>query len=47
MDLSPFSHSPVLPGPHAELAGMVWLAVIAGAFIAVGSVAFRHRDLAG
>ena len=47
MDVSPFAHSPVLPGPHAELAGMVWLTVIAGVFIAAGSAAFRHRDLAG
>jgi len=47
MDLSPFTHSPVLPGPHAELTGMVWLTVIAGAFIAGGSAAFRGRDLAG
>jgi len=37
----------VLPEPHAELAGMVWLTVIAGAFIAGGSAVFRHRDLAG
>lgn len=46
MDFSPFTHSPVLPGPDAKLAGMVWLTVIAGAFLASGSAAFRHRDLA-
>lgn len=47
MDISPFTHSPVLPGPGANLAGMVWLTMIAGAFLAIGTAAFRHRDLAG
>jgi ABC-2 type transport system permease protein len=47
MDVSPFAHSPVLPGPGAELSGMVWLSVVAGALLAGGSAAFRHRDLAG
>jgi ABC-2 type transport system permease protein len=46
MDISPFTHSPVLPGPDAKLAGMVWLTMIAGAFLASGSAAFRRRDLA-
>jgi ABC-2 type transport system permease protein len=47
MDLSPFAHSPVLPGPDAELSGMVWLTLVAGAFLVAGSSAFRRRDLAG
>jgi len=47
MDFSPFAHSPVLPGPDAELSGIVWLTLIAGALLAGGSAAFRHRDLAG
>ncbi len=47
MDFSPFTHSPVLPGPDAQLWGTLWLTVIAGAFLAGGSAAFRHRDLAG
>jgi len=47
MDFSPFAHTPVLPGPHAELAGIVWLTVIAGVFLVGGTAAFRHRDLAG
>ncbi|MHB1474088.1 MAG: ABC transporter permease [Dermatophilaceae bacterium] len=47
MDVSPFTHSPVLPGPDADLSGMVWLTVIAGAFLAGGPAAFRRRDLAG
>jgi ABC-2 type transport system permease protein len=47
MDFSPFTHSPVLPGPDAKLAWMVWLTMIAGGFLAAGTAAFRHRDLAG
>ncbi|HZW43766.1 MAG TPA: ABC transporter permease [Dermatophilaceae bacterium] len=47
MDFSPFTHSPVLPGPDAHLWGLLWLTVVAGAFLAAGSAAFRHRDLAG
>lgn len=47
MDLSPFAHSPVLPGPDPKLAAMVWLTVVAGGLLASGSAAFRHRDLAG
>ena len=46
MDVSPFAHSPVLPGPAAELTGMLWLTLVAAAFLAVGSAAFRRRDLA-
>ena len=47
MDVSPFAHSPVLPGPAAELSGMGWLTLVAGVFLAIGSAAFRRRDLAG
>jgi len=47
MDFSPFAHSPVLPGPDAGLSGIVWLTVIAGALLAGGTAAFRHRDLEG
>jgi ABC-2 type transport system permease protein len=46
-DISPFAHTPVLPGPHTEVLGLVGLTLVAGALIAVGSSAFRHRDLAG
>jgi ABC-2 type transport system permease protein len=46
MDVSPFAHSPVLPGPAAELTGMLWLTLVAAALLAVGSAAFRRRDLA-
>ena len=47
MDLSPFAHSPVLPGPDADFAGALWLTVVAAALLAGGTVAFRRRDLAG
>ena len=47
MDLSPFVHTPVLPGPAADLTGLVWLTVITGVLLVVGSAAFRRRDLAG
>jgi len=46
MDVSPFAHSPVLPGPNAALMGIVWLTLVAGALLAIGSAAFRRRDLA-
>jgi ABC-2 type transport system permease protein len=47
MDLSPFTHSPMLPGPNAQLWGMAWLTVAAVVLLAGGSVAFRRRDLVG
>ena len=47
MDLSPFAHSPVLPGPDVGLAGVAWLTVVAAALLAVGATAFGRRDLAG
>jgi polyether ionophore transport system permease protein len=47
MNVSPFAHSPVLPGQHAGLAEMVWLTVIAAGLVAAGAAAFRRRDLAG
>jgi len=47
MDTSPFARSPVLPGPEADLSGLVWLTAIAAGLLACGSAAFRRRDLAG
>lgn len=46
MDLSPFGHSPVLPGPDADLSGAAWLTMVAAALLAGGLLAFRRRDLA-
>jgi len=45
MNLSPFVHSPLLPGPDQNLDGILWLTAVAGAFLASGAVAFRRRDL--
>jgi ABC-2 type transport system permease protein len=47
IDASPFAHSPMLPGPNPGLGGTVWLTVIAGTLLVLGSAAFRRRDLAG
>jgi ABC-2 type transport system permease protein len=47
INVSPFAHSPVLPGPHAEYVAMVWLTLVAGGLLVAGSAAFRRRDLAG
>ncbi|MEO8556525.1 MAG: ABC transporter permease [Actinomycetota bacterium] len=47
MDLSPFTHSPTLPGPDPQLGGMAWLTVAAAVLLAGGSIAFRRRDLVG
>ncbi|MDJ0324524.1 ABC transporter permease [Cryobacterium sp. PH31-AA6] len=46
MDLSPFVHSPLLPGPDQNLDGVLWLTAVAVALLAAGAVAFRRRDLA-
>ena len=46
IDLSPFAHSPLLPGPDPNLDGLLWLTVVAVAFLAAGTTAFRRRDLA-
>ena len=46
LDLSPFIHSPLLPGPDPEIAGVVWLVLAAVVLLAVGSTAFRRRDVA-
>lgn len=45
MDLSPFAHSPLLPGPDADLGGLLWLPLVAGVLVLIGTLAFRRRDL--
>jgi ABC-2 type transport system permease protein len=48
MNLSPFAHTPTLPGPELAAAGvaaLVWLTVISAGLLAAGSMAFRRRDL--
>jgi len=46
IDLSPFVHSPLLPGPDPHVAGLLWLTALSAALIAAGTTAFRRRDLA-
>lgn len=46
MDVSPFVHSPILPGPAPDLSGLFWLTALSALLIAAGTAAFRRRDLA-
>jgi len=45
MDLSPFAHTPRLPGAGVSLTPLVWLGLLAAALVAAGLVALRRRDL--
>lgn len=45
-DLSPFTHTPKLPGADLTAAPVLGLIVIAAALVAVGLASFRHRNLA-
>jgi ABC-2 type transport system permease protein len=44
-DVSPFTHTPKLPGADLAAAPVLNLVVIAAALVAVGLASFRHRDL--
>jgi polyether ionophore transport system permease protein len=44
IDLSPFAHSPQLPGGTASLAPL-WLAAISAALAAAGLAGLRRRDV--
>ena len=46
MDLSPFAHTPRVPGGEVEAGQLAGLTVVAFALIGVGAVAFRRRDIA-
>jgi len=46
MDISPFSHTPKLPGGTVEALPLVVLTLIAAALIVVGLTSFRRRDIA-
>lgn len=46
MDLSPFTHTPVLPGADPEAAPLLIMSGIAAALVVLGLVGFRRRDLA-
>lgn len=45
MDLSPFPHSPILPGPDPQLAGLLGLVLVTVMLVAVGDLGFRRRDV--
>ena len=45
--LSPFTHSPVMPGGDLEPGALVGLTAVAAALVAAGLVAWRRRDLSG
>jgi ABC-2 type transport system permease protein len=47
MDLSPFVHSPKLPGSGAVLQPLVVLTLVAALLAAIGYLGWRRRDLAG
>jgi ABC-2 type transport system permease protein len=44
-NLSPFAHSPVLPGPDPQLAGIHMMLVLAVGLVALGIRRFTHRDV--
>jgi ABC-2 type transport system permease protein len=46
IDISPFSHTPKLPGTEFTAAPLVWLVLAAGTAIAVGFAGLRRRDIA-
>lgn len=45
MDVSPFTHTPKLPGGEFSLTPIVWLTLVAAALVAAGLAGFRRRDI--
>jgi ABC-2 type transport system permease protein len=45
MDLSPFAHTPRLPGGPFSAVPLLWLGLSAAALIAAGLVGLRRRDI--
>ena len=45
MDLSPFVHSPLLPGPDPHLIGLLGLGAVVVGLLVAGTTGFRRRDL--
>jgi ABC-2 type transport system permease protein len=45
MNLSPFTHSPKLPGGELTAMPLVWLTLVAAALVVAGLVGFRRRDI--
>jgi ABC-2 type transport system permease protein len=45
MDLSPFTHVPLLPAADLTVAPLIALTAVAAALVAVGLAGFRRRDV--
>jgi ABC-2 type transport system permease protein len=45
LDLSPFEHSPSLPGGSVDAGALAVLTAIAAALVAAGLAAFARRDV--
>jgi ABC-2 type transport system permease protein len=45
MDISPFTHTPKLPGAEFTATPLVWLTLVAAALTAAGLAGFRRRDI--
>lgn len=45
MDISPYAHTPRLPGGDFSAVPLLWLTVIAATLMAAGLVGFRRRDV--
>jgi ABC-2 type transport system permease protein len=45
MNLSPFTHTPRLPGTPLRSEPLLWLLLVAGALVGAGLVGSRRRDI--
>jgi ABC-2 type transport system permease protein len=45
MDISPFTHTPKLPGGEFSVVPLLWLTLVAAALLAAGLATFRRRDI--
>jgi putative exporter of polyketide antibiotics len=46
MDLSPFAHSPIAPGPNPDYSGIPWLLAATAVLLGAGLWRFTRRDVA-